>query len=143
MTSDEWQIQNSKLKTQNSKLHSSHLAMPDCPKCHQFVESRAIACPYCRTPLKAHGHPGMKLFQATEGEPLCASCVYHADDSCNFPKRPYALDCTLYEDVQKPLVMSPQYGSGFQLQRWIKRNTTLLLVAGLLMVSLGIVLIHR
>lgn len=117
--------------------------MPDCPKCHQFVESRAIACPHCRTPLKAYGHPGMKLFQATEGEPLCASCVYHADDSCNFPKRPYAMDCTLYQAVQQHQAVSSQYGASFRLQRWVKRNTPLLVVVGLLLISLGVVLIRR
>jgi hypothetical protein len=85
----------------------------------------------------------MKLFQATEGEPLCASCVYHADDSCNFPKRPYAMNCTLYQDVQQPQAMAPQYDTSFRLQRWIKRNTPLLWVIGLLGISLGVVLIRR
>jgi len=116
--------------------------MPECPKCHQFVESRAIACPHCRMPLKAHGHPGMKLFQATD-EPLCASCVYHADDSCNFPKRPDAMDCTLYQDVGQAQAVNSQYGTSFRLQRWVKRNTPLLLLAGLLLISLGVVLIRR
>ncbi|PZV15591.1 MAG: zinc ribbon domain-containing protein [Leptolyngbya sp.] len=117
--------------------------MPECPKCHQFVESRAIACPHCRTSLKAHGHPGMKLFRATEGEPLCANCAYHADDSCNFPKRPYALDCTLYQDVRQSQVRSPQYDASFQLQRWVKRNTPLLWIIGLLGISLAVVLMRR
>ncbi|MBM0740809.1 zinc ribbon domain-containing protein [Phormidium sp. CLA17] len=117
--------------------------MPECPKCHQFVRSQAIACPHCRLPLKAHGHPGMKLFQATNDEPLCASCVYHADNSCNFPKRPYAMDCTLYQDVEQPQAVSSQPQASFRLQQWVKRNTPLLLVAGLLMISLGVVLVRR
>lgn len=85
----------------------------------------------------------MRLFRATEGEPLCASCVYHADDSCNFPKRPYAIDCTLYQNVQQPQTMSPQYDAGLRLKRWVKQNTPLLWVIGLLGISLGVVLIRR
>lgn len=85
----------------------------------------------------------MKLFRATEGEPLCANCAYHADDSCNFPKRPYALDCTLYQDVRQSQVRSPQYDASFQLQRWVKRNTPLLWIIGLLGISLAVVLMRR
>lgn len=83
----------------------------------------------------------MKLFQATD-EPLCASCVYHADDSCNFPKRPYAMDCTLYQDGQQSQAVT-QYDASFRLRRWVKRNTPLLWVIGLLGISLGVVLIRR
>ena len=119
------------------------LFMPDCPKCHQFVDSQAIACPHCRTPLKAYGHPGMKLFQATKGEPLCASCVYHADDSCNFPKRPYAMDCTLYQNTQPSSVVASRYDANFRLKGWVKRNMSLLLLVGLLLLSLSLVLVRR
>jgi hypothetical protein len=119
------------------------LLMPECPKCHQFVESRAIACPHCRTSLKAHGHPGMTLFRAVKDEPLCTSCVYHADDSCNFPKRPDAMDCTLYQNIQAPQGISPQYNTGFPLKGWVKRNKPLLLIVGLLVISLAVVLIRR
>jgi hypothetical protein len=51
--------------------------------------------------LKAHGHPGIHLYRA-EGETyLCRTCAYEADDSCTYPQRPYAKECTLYWDVNR------------------------------------------
>lgn len=111
--------------------------MPECPKCHQTVDSQALECPYCRTLLKAHGHPGMKLYRATGDEPLCLTCVYHDDDSCNFPKRPYAMDCTLYRDrAQLVMPPAPGYTPAFQLKTWLSRNLVWLVLIGLVLISL-------
>ena len=115
--------------------------MPDCPRCHQPVEPQAIACPHCRTPLKAHGHPGIPLYQATGAEPLCATCTYHTDDTCTFPKRPLAMDCTLYNDVRKQ-VAAPGYTSSFRFKGWAKRHAGLLGLLGLLLISLLVVLLR-
>lgn len=117
--------------------------MPDCPKCHQAVDSQALECPYCRTPLKAYGHPGMNLYRATGGEPLCLTCTYHEDDSCNYPKRPYAMDCTLYHDRTQPLVAeSPGYSPSFRLKTWLSRNLVWFFLIGLILISLLVALIR-
>jgi hypothetical protein len=94
--------------------------------------------------LKAHGHPGMTLYRANGAEPLCATCTYDADDTCTFSKRPNAMDCTLYRDVNQPITLSSasSYTMGFRLQGWLKRNTGLLAVIGLILVSLAIVLVR-
>ncbi|HIK56181.1 MAG TPA: zinc ribbon domain-containing protein [Synechococcales cyanobacterium M55_K2018_004] len=116
----------------------------NCPRCHQAVDPRAIACPFCRTPLKAYGHPGIPLYRATGEEYLCDSCIYHEDDSCNFPQRPYAQDCTLYHHREQPLV-APTYrpSAWAQVQLWARRNMTLLGILVLLGVSLAIALAQR
>ncbi len=117
--------------------------MPECPKCHQTVESKAIACPYCRMPLKAHGHPGMTLYRATGDEPLCLTCVYDADDTCTFPKRPTAMDCTLYRDRTQPVTpIAASYTPSFRLKVWLKRNATWIALAGLILISLAIALVR-
>ena len=117
--------------------------MSDCPRCHQTVEPQAIACPHCRTPLKAHGHPGIPLYQATDGEPLCATCTYHADDTCNFPKRPLAMNCTLYDKVKKQATAARSgYASSSRLQTWVKRKAGLLALIGLVLISLAVVLLR-
>lgn len=77
-------------------------AMPYCPHCHQAVDTQAISCPHCRCQLKAHGHPGIPLYRAGEAEFLCPTCRYQADDTCNFPQRPYAKECTMYRSDQGP-----------------------------------------
>lgn len=73
--------------------------MSTCPRCQQNVSSQAITCPYCYNQLKAYGHPGIPLHQAQGDSFLCDTCAYHQDDSCNFPKRPHAKTCTLYQDI--------------------------------------------
>ncbi len=114
--------------------------MPNCPRCRQAVDSQAIACPYCRTPLKAHGHPGIPLYRA-EGETyLCETCTYHEDDTCNYPQRPYAKECTLYHDRFQPVVSLQRRSSGWQT---VQRNQGLLAVIGLLAVSLVIAFANR
>lgn len=117
--------------------------MSECPKCHQTVDAQALECPYCRTALKAYGHPGMKLYRATGSDPLCLSCWYHADDTCNFPKRPDAMDCTLYRDRAQPLTAAtPGYAPGFQLKAWLSRNLVWVAVVGLILLSLLIALVR-
>ncbi|MGG6294739.1 double zinc ribbon domain-containing protein [Leptolyngbya sp. AN02str] len=119
--------------------------MSECPRCHQPVDVQAIACPHCRTPLKAYGHPGMPLYRATTHPYLCPSCVYHLDDTCNFPKRPQAKECTLYRDVEAMSVAPAvkQRGSASTLSLWLHRHKTLMILAGLVIVSLAIALSQR
>jgi uncharacterized protein YbaR (Trm112 family) len=120
------------------------LATLSCPHCHQKIDSQAIACPYCRTQLKAYGHPGIPLHRAKKDEYLCDRCTYHADDTCTFPKRPYAKDCTLYQNIEESkldlqqLQQSKSFGT--TLRTWIKRNQTLLLILALLLVCFAIAL---
>jgi len=108
------------------------------------VDSQAIACPYCRTPLKAYGHPGMPLYRATGAEPLCLTCTYHDDDTCTFPKRPLAMDCTLYSDRAKATqaMTQPGYSSGFLIQTWFKRHLGWILLLGLVLLSLLVTLLR-
>lgn len=74
-----------------------------CPRCHQLIDAQAIACPHCHAALKAYGHPGIPLFRATGEEFLCATCTYHHNDTCTFPQRPHAKECTLYtHPTQQP-----------------------------------------
>jgi hypothetical protein len=85
----------------------------------------------------------MTLYQATDGEPLCVTCTYHADDTCNFPKRPLAMDCTLYNDARKQATTArPGYTSSFRLQVWVKRRAGFLALIGLVLISLLVVLLR-
>jgi hypothetical protein len=113
--------------------------MLECARCHHPVARQALTCPHCGNPLKAHGHPGIPLHQAPGNEPLCLTCIYHADDSCNYPKRPEAMDCTLYTNQVVPTT-SPSYTSGFMLRGWLRRNMGLLTLVGLIGLSLAIAL---
>jgi len=116
--------------------------MPTCPRCRQAVDSQAIACPTCRTALKAHGHPGIPLYRA-EGEAyLCDSCAYHADDTCNYPQRPHAKECTLYIDSQtvNRVLVAPSRRVNWQTRLWILGNEGWWILAGLGGVSLLIAL---
>ncbi|MBE9205020.1 zinc ribbon domain-containing protein [Nostoc sp. LEGE 06077] len=115
-----------------------------CPRCHQLVESQAITCPHCRTTLKAFGHPGIPLHRATGDEYLCNSCTYHADDTCNFPQRPYAKECTLYQNIAEYKLQQEQQHHNSSVattfQSCIKRNQTWLLLLVLLLICLVIAL---
>jgi len=121
------------------------VATVPCPRCHQLVESQAISCPYCQITLKAFGHPGIPLHHATGNEYLCDRCTYHIDDSCNFPKRPYAKDCTLYQNIAERQFKQAQQrqNSSFEanLQIWVKRHQVWLLLLGLLLICLLIALL--
>lgn len=119
--------------------------MVDCPTCHQAIEAQAVICPHCRTPLKAYGHPGIPLHRAQGQEFLCQSCTYHTDDTCTFPKRPYARDCTLYHDQTQPLTgaVVPALSWQRQLSLWMQRHTAILALMGLLLISFLIALARR
>ncbi|NJP11615.1 MAG: zinc ribbon domain-containing protein [Leptolyngbyaceae cyanobacterium RU_5_1] len=117
--------------------------MPDCPKCHQPIDAQAIACPYCRTALKAHGHPGIPLYRAEGQESLCLTCTYHADDTCNFPQRPDAMDCTMYSDRAQSTAVPPGYTPSFRLNVWFKRNFAWIGLAGLILFSLMVALARK
>lgn len=116
--------------------------MIECPRCQRPVDAQAIACPYCRNPLKAFGHPGIPLHQASGEGYLCDTCLYHHDETCNFPQRPYAKECTLYTDMSKPLTEPdlPPAPLSTTLRLWMKRNSTLLIVLGLVVISVAIAL---
>ncbi|MEC4815799.1 MAG: zinc ribbon domain-containing protein [Scytonema sp. PMC 1069.18] len=117
-----------------------------CPRCHQPIKSQAVTCPYCRAELKAHGHPGIPLHRATGKEYLCDSCTYHADDTCNFPQRPFAKECTLYQNLEEMKLELQQqqhaHNFGVTISNWIRRNQTLLLLLGLLLICFLLAL-HR
>lgn len=114
--------------------------MPDCPRCSQKYEASAIACPHCQTPLKAYGHPGIPLHQSQDGEFLCDSCLYHEDDTCNFPQRPFAKDCTLYHDRSEPILpaIAPYISGGWlqSVKNWCQRNLVWVILLSLVIVSL-------
>ncbi|QSJ16830.1 zinc ribbon domain-containing protein [Nostoc sp. UHCC 0702] len=116
------------------------MATVSCPRCHQLVDSQAITCPYCRITLKAYGHPGIPLHRAKGDDYLCDSCTYHDDNTCNFPQRPYAKDCTLYENLEQSKLNPQQqrHSSSFSviIKSWVKHNQALLLLIGLLFVCL-------
>lgn len=118
------------------------MATVSCPHCQQIIDSQALTCPYCRTALKAYGHPGIPLHRANKNEYLCDSCTYHADNTCNFPQRPYAKDCTLYQNLAERKSQLEQQRAANSLAEtvntWIKRNQALLLILGLLFICLFI-----
>ncbi len=112
--------------------------MLNCPRCHQPIENQAIACPYCQVPLKAFGHPGIPLYQAEGEEYLCHSCIYHLDDTCNFPQRPYAKNCTLFHDQSEPLVaLSNSDRSSWSeiVKVWFQRHTIWWVFLSLILIS--------
>ncbi|MGC9524244.1 MAG: zinc ribbon domain-containing protein [Limnospira sp.] len=118
--------------------------MSECPRCHQSVDSRAIACPHCKYELKAFGHPGIPLHRAAGEEFLCSTCLYHEDDTCNYPKRPHARECTLYHDRAEPILPPPlpaiQEGFPHSLGRWMRRNRAGLALVILILVSVWLAL---
>jgi hypothetical protein len=120
--------------------------MQNCPKCHQSVSSSAVTCPYCRTVLKAYGHPGITLHRAVGDTPLCESCTYHADDTCNFPQRPDAQECTLYDNMNqrqsdREALPSTSPNLIHALRLCWQQNPTLLGLLGLAVVSVMLTLI--
>ena len=86
----------------HSPRQNRPLAMTTCPQCDRTISPTAINCPYCQLALKAHGHPGMTLHRASGETFLCDTCTYEADNTCNFPKRPTAKTCTLYQNINAP-----------------------------------------
>ncbi|ACK69088.1 conserved hypothetical protein [Gloeothece citriformis PCC 7424] len=113
--------------------------MATCSRCHQLVDNQAVRCPHCGNQLKGFGHPGIPLYQAEKDTFLCESCLYHEDDSCNFPQRPYAKTCTLYQDKHQPLIHeSPKPSLSKNVRLWVERNRWLILLIGLIMVSIAL-----
>jgi hypothetical protein len=119
------------------------VATVSCPRCQQLVDNQAITCPYCRVTLKAYGHPGIPLHRATGNEYLCDRCVYHEDDTCNFPQRPYAKDCTLYQNIEESKLALQQQpytlSCNARVKSWLQRYQTWLLLLGLLFICFLIV----
>lgn len=120
--------------------------MLNCPKCHQAISNQVVTCPHCGTILKAYGHPGITLHRAVGDTPLCESCTYHADDTCNFPQRPYALECTLYDDMNQRRLEDEQVYNArpdfmTSLRSCCQRHPTLLGLLGLAAVSVMLTLI--
>ncbi|HBE19062.1 MAG TPA: hypothetical protein DDW51_16020, partial [Cyanobacteria bacterium UBA11367] len=104
--------------------------------------------PHCGTVLKAYGHPGITLHRAEEDNFLCQTCAYHADDTCNFPKRPHAKDCTLYQDVSKPQldanpIYTPRSNLLQSIKFWFQRNPALVALFVLISASLLLAVISR
>jgi hypothetical protein len=118
--------------------------MPSCPQCHKPVDAQALSCPYCDNPLKAFGHPGMPLYQSSDGTSLCDRCTYHLDDTCNFPQRPHAKSCTLFHDASIPLVESkdiPTSQLGWRgIKNWLYRYRGFMAIALLVLISVIIAL---
>lgn len=75
--------------------------MPQCFRCGSTAQATDIKCKTCGAELKAFGHQGIELHRTIDGQPLCLTCVYHADDSCDYDKRPFATECTMYRDVNR------------------------------------------
>ena len=114
-----------------------------CSRCHKSVNSQAIACPHCGNQLKAYGHPGIPLHRASGKEYLCDTCTYHADDTCNFPQRPFAKECILYqniEDTKQELQQRNASSFSATVRTWMRRNQALLLLLVLLLICLMIAL---
>jgi len=118
--------------------------MLTCPYCEQQISQETVTCPHCQKPLKAFGHPGIPLHHGSKTEYLCVRCLYHQDDTCNFPQRPYAKSCILYQDYS--LDLNPHDQTKKQqialsnLKYWFKRYQGLLLLSLLLLFSLIIAL---
>ncbi|MBW4506220.1 MAG: hypothetical protein KME64_06885 [Scytonematopsis contorta HA4267-MV1] len=118
-----------------------------CHRCKSKVNAQAVTCPHCGTELKAFGHPGIPLHRAQENEYLCKSCVYDADDTCTYPQRPFAKECTLYQSIeerkqdfyQQQLIKRQEASLG----NWFKRNQSLVLILALLLFCFVIVLVLR
>lgn len=112
----------------------------NCHRCQQTVPPQAVVCPHCKAPLKAYGHPGIPLYRAEGEEYLCDRCLYHADDSCTYPQRPYAKSCILFRDVNTPLPenQEPSFNySGFKgIRIWCDRHRRLLLVLAILAIAI-------
>ena len=115
-----------------------------CPNCQASVSPDAIACPHCRTPLKALGHVGIPLHQAGTGEVLCDTCLYHQDNSCNYPQRSNAKDCIMYVDVRQPLEpLESKTGATqrnaspvLRLSSWIRHNRVLVILVAMIGISI-------
>lgn len=119
--------------------------MANCPRCHQLINNQVVKCPHCHTLLKAYGHPGIPLYQAIDVDFLCDRCIYHEEDTCNYPQRPYAKTCTLFHDKSKPLLeeaVNFRYNQTIFgiFKAWCRSNQGLILLFVLVVLSLAIAL---
>ncbi len=114
-----------------------------CPSCHHSVSSDALSCQKCQTPLKAFGHPGIPLHQADQDTVLCTSCLYHQDDSCDFPQRPSATSCTLYQDQNIKLEPIRTSKTSLSWRVWFYKNRGWLILGGLFLVCFVLVVISK
>ncbi len=112
--------------------------MSVCPRCDRTIPNTATRCPNCNLKLSAHGHAGMVLHHAKGNVPLCQTCAYDKDDSCTFPKRPDAMDCTLYQNAQALPEATRQ-----EIYRipWHRKNGFRLIVAVVIMLAVIITLL--
>lgn len=111
-----------------------------CPRCQRSLLPQATTCPHCGLVLSAYGHPGLTIQRSLDGTPLCETCVYHWDDSCTFPHRPTALDCTLYRDrfapEPEPIVLGQNRSPGDQVRRFVRNHRAVLIIAALFLAAL-------
>lgn len=120
--------------------------MPKCPHCHQVIDGEKITCPHCGHELKAFGHPGINLYYAQGKAFLCPKCIYHEDNTCNFPQRPYAKSCTLYQDIDKPaeadLIKAVYLTNSWDqtVKNWCWRNRWLIILLIIIIVSIAMTL---
>jgi len=118
--------------------------MSNCPRCQKPVDAQALSCPHCDNPLKAFGHPGMPLYQSADGTSLCDRCTYHLDDTCNFPKRPNAKTCTLFQDASKSLdesIGTPASQLSIRgFKNWLYRYRGIIAIVILIIISVAITL---
>ncbi len=118
--------------------------MSHCPRCHQLVDSQAVNCPHCQYQLKAFGHPGIPLYRSTGEESLCETCLYHEDDSCNFPQRPFAKECTLYQNRSESVIFTsikPQQTLSVIIRTWVQKNRVWVIFGGLIIISVLVTLL--
>ena len=115
--------------------------MPTCPRCSQVVPATDITCAHCGTDLKAFGHVGIELYRSEGKQALCLSCAYHADDSCSYPQRPLARECTMYRNVDQPIAPIRRFGARQPGTRLHKSWTVAAMIVGLLV--LGLLLVWR
>lgn len=113
--------------------------MPSCPRCHQPVDTQAIECPTCQMTLKAFGHPGIPIYRAEPGEYLCSTCIYDQDDSCTFPQRPQATECTLYV-TEAQAARFQATPPAYRPTRWSQRQIGWAAIALLVLVSIVLAL---
>jgi len=113
--------------------------MLDCPRCRQPVDTQAVTCPHCRTLLKAYGHPGIPLHQATDEAYLCQTCLYDQDNSCTYPQHPFARQCMLYTNALMQGAPQPQSSPSQIARVWLRRYGAWLALIGLIIISVVLV----
>jgi hypothetical protein len=92
--------------------------------------------------LKAHGHPGIPLHRAEANQYLCKTCVYDADDTCTYPQRPYATECTLYRDRLRKSTPPPTAPT-WPWRYWLQKNLVWLVLVGIILLAIFLALGSR